>query len=174
LADVDARFLARCPRARKSFDRALLAGVILGAVTSAACTSVRATDGRVFSSADEAVRASAAHDLGCGPELVEVTNLEGESVVDGCGWRATYRYVSPGPHFGDKSDMVLVSRFPSGSGGQGAAPSAASPPGAASSASGCAKDTDCKGDRVCVQGQCADPTVKAAPPGAPPVLPSGQ
>jgi hypothetical protein len=25
---------------------------------------------------------------------------------------------------------------------------------------GCSKDTDCKGDRVCVQGQCADPTRK--------------
>jgi hypothetical protein len=151
-----------------SFGWWLPAGVIVGAVMSAACTSVRATDGRVFASADEAARASAAHDLGCGPELVEVRTLERESVVDGCGWRATYRYVSPGPHFGDKSDMVLVSRFPSGPGGQ-LAPSSASPSPPAGSEAGCAKDTDCKGDRICVQGQCAEPAgnAPAAPPAAP-------
>ena len=34
---------------------------------------------------------------------------------------------------------------------------AALPPPAAS---GCSKDTDCKGDRVCVKGECADPTAK--------------
>ena len=27
---------------------------------------------------------------------------------------------------------------------------------------GCAKDTDCKGDRICAQGQCADPVVRPA------------
>jgi hypothetical protein len=137
--------------------------VVVGAAFWAGCTSVLATDGRVFSSGDEAVRASAAHDLGCGPELVVVRDLEGESVVDGCGWRATYRYVSPGPHFGDKSNIVLVSRFPSGSGGR-APPLAAPAPPPAGSAPGCSKDTDCKGDRVCAQGQCADPAVKAASP----------
>jgi hypothetical protein len=141
---------------------ALVAGIV-GAAFWAGCTTVRATDGHFFSSADEAVRASAAHDLGCGAAFVEVTNLQGESVVDGCGWRATYRYVSPGPHFGDKSDMVLVSRFPSGAGGQSAASSAASPP-PPSTGAGCSKDTDCKGDRVCVQGQCADPKAASGPP----------
>ncbi len=31
---------------------------------------------------------------------------------------------------------------------------------------GCSMDTNCKGDRICVQGQCTDPPAKAAP--APP------
>jgi hypothetical protein len=141
----------------------LVAGV-LGAAFWAGCTTVRATDGQSFSSGDEAVRASAAHDLGCGAAFLEVRNLEGESVVEGCGWHATYRYVSPGPHFGDKSDMVLVSRFPSGAGGQSATSPAASPPPPFTTGPGCSKDTDCKGDRVCVQGQCADPAVKSVPP----------
>ncbi len=33
------------------------------------------------------------------------------------------------------------------------------------SSAGCSKDTDCKGDRVCVQGQCADPLAKPVAPG---------
>lgn len=33
---------------------------------------------------------------------------------------------------------------------------------AASAAAGCQKDTDCKGDRVCVQGQCTAPTATAS------------
>jgi hypothetical protein len=35
--------------------------------------------------------------------------------------------------------------------------SAPSPPEPAPSAAGCGKDTDCKGDRICVQGQCVSP-----------------
>jgi hypothetical protein len=37
---------------------------------------------------------------------------------------------------------------------------AATPTAAAPSGSGCSKDIDCKGDRVCVQGQCADPAAR--------------
>jgi hypothetical protein len=100
--------------------------------------------------------------------LIEVTNVghddAAESVIDGCGWRATYRYnESPGPHFGDRSEVVLVSRFPSGAGGP-LAPSSASSPTTPTSGAGCSKDTDCKGDRICVQGQCADPKAAAGAP----------
>ena len=146
----------------------VLVVAVVEAAMCAACTSIRATDGRVFSSGDEAVRASAAHDLGCGPDIVEVNNVgvddNAEAVVDGCGWRATYRYSKAyGAHFGDKSEVVLVSRFPAGSGGPLAPSFSSSSPGRTSGA-GCSKDTDCKGDRVCVRGQCADPPVRPATP----------
>ena len=41
---------------------------------------------------------------------------------------------------------------------QSSTPSGAALPSPA--ASGCSKDTDCKGDRVCVKGECADPAAK--------------
>ena len=44
-----------------------------------------------------------------------------------------------------------------------AAPTA---PAQAQAAAGCAKDTDCKGERVCVKGECVEPAPKA-PMGAP-------
>jgi len=34
-------------------------------------------------------------------------------------------------------------------------------------AGGCEKDTDCKGDRICVQGECTDPTPAARPAASP-------
>jgi hypothetical protein len=37
---------------------------------------------------------------------------------------------------------------------------APTPTAATPSGTGCSKDTDCKGDRVCVQGQCADPAAR--------------
>jgi hypothetical protein len=123
----------------------------VGAALGVGCSSVHAADGRVFSSGDEAVRASAAHDLGCGPALVTVTDVgndeNAESVAEGCGWRATYRYKNvPYVHFGDESVLVQVSRFP------------IHPPDDVGA--GCSKDTDCKGERVCVQRQCVEPTQK--------------
>ncbi|MBI5479628.1 MAG: hypothetical protein HY906_12265 [Deltaproteobacteria bacterium] len=36
-------------------------------------------------------------------------------------------------------------------------PPAAAPPAPASAPAGCAKDTDCKGDRVCENGRCVEP-----------------
>jgi hypothetical protein len=45
------------------------------------------------------------------------------------------------------------------------AASAAPAPAAATAPNGCAKDTDCKGDRVCDHGECISPPVPAPPPG---------
>jgi hypothetical protein len=41
-------------------------------------------------------------------------------------------------------------------------PAAADPTGAAPAAGpGCSRDTDCKGERICVQGSCVEPAAKA-------------
>ena len=37
-------------------------------------------------------------------------------------------------------------------------------PRAAGDQAGCSKDTDCKGDRICVQSQCTDPPARTPPP----------
>jgi len=71
LGDVGSHVLAR----RLGIGLPVLVVAVVEAAMCAACTSIRATDGRVFSSGDEAVRASAAHDLGCGPDIVEVNNV---------------------------------------------------------------------------------------------------
>jgi hypothetical protein len=42
-------------------------------------------------------------------------------------------------------------------GAASALPPVAGPPSAPPAGSGCSKDTDCKGDRVCSRGQCVDP-----------------
>jgi len=45
-------------------------------------------------------------------------------------------------------------------------PAAATPAAApAPAGAGCAKDVDCKGDRVCEQGHCVDPAARRAPAG---------
>ncbi len=44
-----------------------------------------------------------------------------------------------------------------------AAPAAAGPASPAVPTAGCSRDTDCKGDRICVQGACAEPAPKAPP-----------
>ena len=44
--------------------------------------------------------------------------------------------------------------------GAGTAPDPGAPT-AAPPAAGCAKDTDCKGDRLCVKGECVDPPARA-------------
>lgn len=41
------------------------------------------------------------------------------------------------------------------------APVAPPPAAAAEASGGCSRDTDCKGDRICVQGSCAEPAAKA-------------
>jgi hypothetical protein len=114
--------------------------------------------------------ASAVHDLPCGRASTLAVD---ELTLEGCGQRITYRQVAreiatPPGHFGinNGSRYTLVGRVPI----PGAAtPSPAPSSAPASSGAVCAKDTDCKGDRVCVQAQCADPpTVKTA---TPPVMP---
>jgi hypothetical protein len=147
---------------------ALRGALVLGAGICASCTTVHATDGRVFTAWDvpsvEAVKASAAFDLRCPPGAIAVENVStnstypNELVADGCGWRATYRVI---PRVGrGEYEAVQTSRYSSTlTAARGEATSKSGP--------GCSKDTDCKGDRVCVQGQCADPAVKAASPSPP-------
>lgn len=53
---------------------------------------------------------------------------------------------------GDKTLDLSLTVTPSPQGQPPTPPAAPAAP-----AAGCAKDTDCKGDRVCVQGQCGDP-----------------
>src|SRR6185503_12480920 len=50
-------------------------------------------------------------------------------------------------------------------------PSAGSPARQAIPPTGCAKDTDCKGDRICRDGACADPSPPPPPAPARPTPP---
>jgi hypothetical protein len=105
---------------------ALGVGVVFGAMCTAACgeLTVRATDGRILPDMVSAVRASAAHDIGCAFEQVDVKNISEndvhELIAEGCGSRATYRVV-PGSSFAGW-EAVQVSRFPSGPGGRPPSP----------------------------------------------------
>jgi hypothetical protein len=45
----------------------------------------------------------------------------------------------------------------------GPAPAAAPPMATAPCLTGCGKDTDCKGERICVKGDCVDPPAKGSP-----------
>jgi|HubBroStandDraft_1064217.scaffolds.fasta_scaffold120092_1 hypothetical protein len=143
---------------------ALVAGIV-GAAFWAGCTTVRATDGTVVTAwavpSEEGVRASAAHDLGCPAAAIDIKNVSTDAnahyandfVAKGCGWTANYHVVAMVGR--GEYEAVQVSRSP-------LTPIVQA--GAGASGPGCSKDTDCKGDRVCVQGQCADPAVKSAPP----------
>ena len=150
---------------------ASLVAPVVGAALSAGCTTVRATDGTVVTAwsvpSVEGVRASAAHDLGCPAAAIHVTNVSTDAdahyandlIAEGCGWSANYHVVATLGR--GEYEAVQVSRSPLTpivQAGAGAGP-------------GCSKDTDCKGDRVCVQGQCADPPSKIAPPPAPKTSP---
>ncbi len=129
-------------------------------------------DGRVFQSGtaalsangaayDQALKASAAHDLPCPIDKVSVDPAPLSGALIGCGWRVVYREVD-GPEgqvvhgqlIVEDKRLALLSRSPLTPRGDQPAPT---------SESGCSKDTDCKGDRICAQGQCADPAVKVAP-----------
>lgn len=59
--------------------------------------------------------------------------------------------------------MRLPAAQPPGGWAPPAAPATAAPDGAPPAEPGCAKDVDCKGDRVCVGGACVDPPAKARP-----------
>jgi hypothetical protein len=162
-----------------SLGSALGVVVIIGGASCLGCfaytvqESYTATDGMVFRSdiakgtdqiltartggvpADQAMKASGAHDLPCPIDKVSV-DPPGVWAASGCGWRVVYRLVGAqtvnGHLIVEGQRFVLLSRSP------------LTPEGdhdATTIAAGCSKDTDCKGDRVCVQGQCADP--KAAP-----------
>jgi hypothetical protein len=147
---------------RASRSAALLALCLLGGCP--APIYYQATTGRTYPGESERKAAfeSAAYDLRCGSDSISVlaTSYATDSWVaamvptqlEGCGQHVTYQVRCgrdpPDDHF--VCHYALAGRTPI------AAP-ATTPAGA-----GCSKDTDCKGDRVCVQGQCADP-VKPTP-----------
>jgi len=76
--------------------------------------SVRATDGSVSRDMAAAVRASAAHDFGCGAEAIDVKDVSVDAtyefVAAGCGSRATYRV--PVHSIYETADVVQMSRSP--------------------------------------------------------------
>jgi hypothetical protein len=150
----------------KNFRSASRLGVLVGAAwMSAGCAYPEmwtATDGTIFQ--DErrspsepvlALKASGAHDLPCAIDHVSVGAEPGVWAVSGCGWRVVYRVVYGGRPNTIDERFVLVSRSPSTPGADQAA---------TNSGAGCSKDTDCKGERVCVQGQCADPKAASGSP----------
>ena len=150
---------------------ALSAGAMLSGPWIGACAPLSyhemftATDGTVLHSettgdvSTSAMKASGAHDLPCPIDKIEsVTSLPDVSLagsaVIGCGWRVVYRVINgPGTRKNGRElyydrRIVLLSRSPVTSGGDQRAPN---------SGTGCANDTDCKGDRICAQGQCTEP-----------------
>jgi hypothetical protein len=124
---------------------------LVGGLSCAACFSIQATDGNTFSGRYgailDAVHASAASDTGCQPGLVDVRDTSAANsdrtydfVAAGCGWQVTYQ-VQPAPGANQYRVVKVL-----------AIPPATAPAGVA-----CAKDTDCKGDRVCDRGKCSAP-----------------
>jgi hypothetical protein len=57
-------------------------------------------------------------------------------------------------------DLIESPEFRSAALGANGQPGAVAPAPANPTTMGCAKDTDCKGDRVCEEGRCAEPTRK--------------
>jgi len=99
----------------KRFEWASLVVVVAGvAACGGGMVSVRATDGSVTRDMAAAVRASAAHDLGCGAEAIDVkdvsVNATYEFVAAGCGSRSTYRV--PVHSIYETADVVQMSRSP--------------------------------------------------------------
>lgn len=108
--------------------------------------------------------------VGCGKNEIRATEVE----VDGysgasnwtawCGRQAYYcQHWSEGAmtDTGQRGTVCTPRRATSG-GSHAAAPAHAAAP------SGCTRDTDCKGERVCEQGQCVAPVPAAEPSAVPP------
>jgi Tol biopolymer transport system component len=61
------------------------------------------------------------------------------------------------------ASAALVAPPPAPATGHAPGHAPAAPPSASTSGSGCMKDTDCKGDRVCERGSCVSPAKQAGP-----------
>jgi hypothetical protein len=108
---------------------------------------------------EEAVRVSGAHDLACSRDRVSIqTPPSGsrgptERMADGCGQRVMYRFACETDSATiQRCEVVLTGRFSLSPPRRPPASPPAPPP-----ATGCAKDVDCKGDRICVKGECTNP-----------------
>ncbi len=126
----------------------------------------------------DAVQASGAHDIPC--PITQVTAhwvKEHDWVAEGCGVHVDY---TARHKFAVPWQITLVSRAkmaqpvvplasaapaapvaPVASAGSSVAPGTLAP-AAVPATVGCSKDTDCKGDRICVSAQCVDPPPKPA------------
>ena len=130
--------------------KSLLIGGVLGMVASVGCAE------------GPSLRARSAGDLHCPPEAIKIFRLDDRAYrVVGCEQEVVYVSTCdlPEGYVNRKCTWVANTSH------LAAKPAAVAPPPAA--APGCSFDTQCKGDRVCVHGECVTPP-SAAPNGASP------
>jgi len=114
------------------------------------------------------LKARSAGDMHCAPEALRIYRLDQRSYrVVGCQQEAVYIAVCEYPRAAFVEDrnctwVMDVARK------NASEPVAAPTP---APAAGCSFDTQCKGDRICSQGQCASP-LNAPPPAVPPLASS--
>ena len=132
----------------------------------ATATNSKTYAGTGVTSADfsDAVQASGAHDIPC--PITQVTAhwvKEHEWVAEGCGERIDYVAKHK---FAVPWQITLASRAKipgSTAPAPTTATTAASPTPVTptpANAGGCSKDTDCKGERICINAMCVDPPPK--------------
>ena len=90
-----------------------------------------------------------------------------DAAADAGATHAVLDEVTPAPSSrGVREAIVGATAFRCGPGAASAPEDEARLRAAPPAAAGCGKDTDCKGDRICVSGACTDPPPRApAPPG---------
>ncbi len=157
------------------------------AYSQAIATNNKTYDGTGASNHDfsDAVQASGAHDIPCPITDVKAHWVKDHDyVAEGCGIRINYvtrqKFAVPwrvvvasrakldGTPLPATSAPVAASAAPApaSTGTVASAPPASTSPAAspATSAGGCSKDTDCKGERICVASACVDPPPKPVQP----------
>jgi hypothetical protein len=123
----------------------------------------------------DAVQASAAHDIPCPISQVKAHwAKDHDYVAEGCGTRINYTtkqkfavpwrvtLVSRAKLDGTATPVATASAATAAT--VGATPATTGTVASAPPAGGCSKDTDCKGDRICVEAACVDPPPRPVQP----------
>lgn len=102
-----------------------------------------------------------AGEVGCAPSEIVISNEN--TTFGGRTWSAECngQLYHCSSHGGGEGSTAQISCAPAGGGGTPAA--ATTPPGGANAPAGCQYDTQCKGDRICKDGECVDTAPAAAP-----------
>lgn len=102
-----------------------------------------------------------AGEVGCAPAEIVISNEN--ATFGGRTWSAECngQLYHCSSHGGGEGSAAQISCAPDG----GGAPTTTTPPGGANApaVTGCQYDTQCKGDRICRDGDCVDPAPAATP-----------